>query len=379
MGQLNIVSDLIASLGLGALIVLGYNFILRRIHAVRFRGLASAIVFSCGAIAAMANTIEPQTGYVFDARAIFLTLAAPFGGPIAGVITILCVAAVRIAIGGEGMVSGVIGIAIAGGVGILFSLFGPKKLNFRSLVLLGALCTLHLLSVMATGSERALELFRIIGMPLLAIQFVGTILLGAALESTRRATFYLQDVEFIASRDPLTGLFNRRALAGLEYTIDRDTSSEKKEGCVIMIDIDRFKAVNDRFGHRRGDEVLKKVAATVLSRIRRSDFAVRYGGEEIAVILLSTGCADGRRVAEQIRMSIEKLEFAFEGEVFSVTVSAGVAGYSVGETGLSAALDCADRALYKAKNAGRNRTEVLSVPARAADRSGDQAMSGDAI
>ena len=379
MAIFHMMSEMIASLGLGALIVLAYNFILRRVNHVQYRGIASAIVFSCGAIACMANTFELQPGYVYDARATFLILAAPFGGPIAGTIVTFLVAVARGLLGGDGMVAGIIGIVIVGATGVVFSLVGPKTLNLRRIMLLAALVNLNVLSMLVAGPERALELFRMIGVPLMVIQFAGTILLGAALESTRRASFYLQDVEFIAHRDPLTGLFNRRALAGLEYTIDRESASDKQDGCVIMIDIDRFKAVNDRFGHRRGDEVLKKVAATVLSRIRRSDFAVRYGGEEIAVILWSTGCADGCRVAEQIRMSIEKLEFAFEGEVFSVTVSAGVARYSVGETGLSAALDCADRALYKAKNAGRNRTEVLSVSARAADRSSDQAMSGDAI
>ncbi|WP_180897616.1 GGDEF domain-containing protein [Martelella soudanensis] len=379
MGRLDIVGELITSLGLGALIVLGYGFILRHVRLPRYRTYASAVVFAGGAIAAMTNAIAMQPGYVFDARAVFVVLSAVFGGPVAGLFVSATVAAARIWIGGQGVAAGVVGIAMAGSVGIGFALFGPKTLRFRSLLLLGCFSNLYVLSLLVAGFVRAADLFAVIGMPMIVINTVGTVLLGSALESTRRATSYLHDIEFNADRDPLTGLYNRRALAQLEFTIDRETTGDAKAGCVILFDIDRFKAVNDRYGHPRGDEVLKQVASTIGTRIRRSDFAVRYGGEEIAIILLATSVENGYRVAEQIRTTIEKLEFTFEGQRFSITISAGVAGFTAGETRLAAALDFADRALYRAKSAGRNRTEVLDMSSNKTERSKDDALQSDSI
>ncbi len=380
LGRLDIVGELITSLGLGALIVLGYGFVLRHVRLPRRRTYASAVVFAGGAIAAMMNAIEMQSGYVFDTRAVFVVLSPVFGGPVAGLLVSAIVAAFRIWIGGDGVAAGVVGIAMAGAIGIGFALLGPKVQRFRSLLLLGCLSNLYVLSLLMAGFERAADLFAVIGAPLIVINTVGTVLLGSALESTRRATSYLHDVEFNADRDPLTGLHNRRALSQLEFTIEREAAAgEQKDGCVILFDIDRFKAVNDRYGHPRGDEVLKQVAKTIVTRIRRSDFAVRYGGEEIAIILLATTVDNGFRVAEQIRTTIEKLEFTFEGQTFSITISAGVAGFAAGETRLAVALDYADRALYRAKNAGRNRTEVLDLSSKKAERSDDEALQGDSI
>ena len=379
MGSLDIVGELISSLGLGALIVLGYSFILRHIRRPLHQTYASAIVFAGGAVAAMTNAFEMQLGYVFDARAVFIVLSAVFGGPVAGLFVSGAAAAARIWIGGQGVAAGVVGIAIAGAVGIGFAILGPRILRFRPLLLLGCLSNLYILSVLVAGWERAVDIFIATGAPLIVVNTVGTVLLGSALESTRRATSYLHDVEFNADRDPLTGLYNRRALTQLEFTIDRESAGEQKGGCVILFDIDRFKAVNDRYGHPRRDEVLKQVARTIVTRIRRSDFAVRYGGEEIAIILLATTVENGFRVAEQIRTTIEKLEFTFEGQTFSITISAGVAGFAAGETRLAVALDYADRALYRAKNAGRNRTEVLDLSSKKAERSEDEALQGDSI
>lgn len=328
----------------------------------------------------MTNALEMQSGYVFDTRAVFVVLSAVFAGPFAGLSVSAIAAAFRIWIGGDGTVAGVVGIAMAGAIGIGFALLGPKVPRFRSLLLLGCLSNLYVLSLLVAGFEQAADLFAVIGAPLIVINTIGTVLLGSALESTRRATSYLHDVEFNADRDPLTGLHNRRALSQLEFTIDREAAAgEQKDGCVILFDIDRFKAVNDRYGHPRGDEVLKQVAKTIVTRIRRSDFAVRYGGEEIAIILLATTVDNGYRVAEQIRTTIEKLEFTFEGQTFSITISAGVAGFAAGQTRLAVALDYADRALYRAKNAGRNRTEVLDLSSRKAERSEGEALQGDSI
>lgn len=379
MEQIDIVGQLITGLGLGALIVLGYGFVLRHLQVPWQQGFASAVVFGCGAVAAMTNTIELQAGYVFDARAVFIVLSGPFAGPFACVLVSVLAAIARIWIGGEGMVAGLAGIAIAGAVGVIFSLYASKPLRLRSFLILGALTALNGFSLLLVGVDRAFELFVLAGAPLVAVDIIGTVLLGSALEGTRRETTYLHDVEFNADRDPLTGLYNRRALAHFESRIEREATGEKKTCCAILLDIDRFKVVNDRYGHSCGDEVLKRVAASVSARVRRSDLAARYGGEEIAIVLLSVSSEDGFRIAEQIRTTIGNISFTHEGEVFSITVSAGVAGFTTGETRLSTALDFADRALYRAKNAGRNRTEILNAGPQEPPRARLDALSTDAV
>ncbi|MBB4121514.1 diguanylate cyclase [Martelella radicis] len=347
---------------MGALIVMGYGMVLRHFRGKWYEDYASAVVLACGALAAMTNPIVLETGYIFDARAVFIALAGPFAGPGGAVLVAACTALPRIMIGGDGMMAGVAGIIIAAAAGIIFTWIVPQKRTPGSFLLLGCLAALMVLSLFLLEFHTALALMESIGFTLTLVNILGIVLLGSALEATKRSADYLRDVEFNAERDPLTGLYNRRALEQFEHSLGQSVAPDKRFGCVVLFDIDRFKSVNDRYGHARGDEVLQRIANTVTSRMRRSDLVVRYGGEEIAVVLLSTSVDDAFRIAEHIRSLVEKLVFSHQRESFSVTISAGIAAFTVGETQLEEAFDYADRALYQAKNAGRNRTEILNVP-----------------
>jgi diguanylate cyclase (GGDEF)-like protein len=151
--------------------------------------------------------------------------------------------------------------------------------------------------------------------------------------------------------DGLTGLYNRGYLfQRLTEEIDRARRYAYPLS-VIMLDLDHFKRVNDTFGHRVGDEVLARVAATLRAAIRDVDIAGRYGGEEFLVILPFARAADALRVAERIRAGIEDLVWAQPG--LRVTVSGGVCEYA--GLDIDAFVDAADRKLYEAKSAGRNR------------------------
>jgi len=118
-----------------------------------------------------------------------------------------------------------------------------------------------------------------------------------------------------------------------------------------MLDLDHFKAVNDTSGHRVGDAVLVQVAAALLGSIRDVDIAGRYGGEEFLVILPCTGAAEARNTAERIRARIKALTWAEPG--LNVTISAGISEYRGQD--IDALVDAADRKLYEAKAAGRDR------------------------
>ncbi len=127
---------------------------------------------------------------------------------------------------------------------------------------------------------------------------------------------------------------------------------------LIFFDIDHFKKINDTYGHLVGDEVLKGVAKIIESHVRAKDIVARWGGEEIAVLLLGANEEHAKIKADEIRVAVE--DFKFEGkENISVTVSAGISSFDEG-LDQKAILERADQALYKAKNSGRNRVVAYS-------------------
>ncbi len=161
-------------------------------------------------------------------------------------------------------------------------------------------------------------------------------------------------------RDPLTDTFNRRYL---EETLDREIRRARREVspvCCLMIDIDHFKGFNDSYGHGAGDALLRGFAALLMKRVRGSDIASRYGGDEFTLILPGTTLLGGRARADQIQEETKSLYVSYSGQdLGSITVSIGVAAYPDHAATAGGLLQAADGALYSAKRAGRNRIEVL--------------------
>lgn len=158
----------------------------------------------------------------------------------------------------------------------------------------------------------------------------------------------------LATTDPLTGIANRRGL-NIRLSEERARASRYAETfSILVLDVDRFKRVNDAFGHEMGDRVLREVAQLLLKECRKPDMAGRWGGEEFMMILPQIDLAEAQDVADRIRERVEVNKFA---DAVDLTVSIGVAALEAGEDpdGLFAR---ADRALYAAKERGRNRVEV---------------------
>jgi diguanylate cyclase (GGDEF)-like protein len=163
----------------------------------------------------------------------------------------------------------------------------------------------------------------------------------------------------MATTDPLTGVGNRLSLS---QELERQEAERVRYGrpfTVLLVDLDRFKQVNDKWGHAAGDQALREVSSCILSNLRDSDRAFRFGGEEFVAILTETRIAGATAVAERIRESVETTKVLHEGDSFRVSISIGVA-----EADSDDVLDQADHALYKAKRAGRNRVKVAAPPAR---------------
>jgi diguanylate cyclase (GGDEF)-like protein len=169
-------------------------------------------------------------------------------------------------------------------------------------------------------------------------------------------TKHLQDLLMEhAHIDPLTGLPNRRALA--ERLQEEWARIERHGGRIsfIMADIDHFKAVNDRYGHHAGDQLLQETARAIAKECRKSDFPARYGGEEFAIVVPHTTAPIAAVLAERCRREIYKTCLAIKNETIRVTASFGVADAGA-DSSLQELVRQADEAMYKAKNAGRDQT-----------------------
>lgn len=155
-------------------------------------------------------------------------------------------------------------------------------------------------------------------------------------------------------RDPLTGLLNRQTFAQYFQSTAKHAIDAGEQLWLGVFDIDHFKRINDTWGHNTGDVVLRGVAAALREAVREADLPVRLGGEEFAVFILGESARHVGTMAERVRRAVEQLRF--EGELAGqhVTLSAGVASRLSGED-LETLIGRADRALYEAKNSGRNR------------------------
>ena len=180
-------------------------------------------------------------------------------------------------------------------------------------------------------------------------------------EANRALRAQAERLERMSSTDELTQVHNRRFLNGrLQDEVLRCRQDRASDLCLVLFDVDNFKAINDRFSHLIGDEVLK-VAAQVLERtFRRTDVVARWGGEEFAVLLVGTGKASAGPVTEKAREAIKMVPWGEIANGLEVTVSAGIGAFSELE-GAAQALDLlklADRRLYEAKRSGRDRVSA---------------------
>ncbi len=163
------------------------------------------------------------------------------------------------------------------------------------------------------------------------------------------------ELELLVTTDTLTGLYNFRYFQDQLSKEMQRTLRAGRPTCIIMIDLDFFKAINDERGHEAGNQALK-VAATVFQQaIRLSDVVCRYGGEEFVIILPQTGLPTAVNVAERVRLWLEQSVVEFEGETFGLTASFGVGVFSTeNEISLDSFVGSVDQYLYQAKEQGRN-------------------------
>lgn len=161
-----------------------------------------------------------------------------------------------------------------------------------------------------------------------------------------------------AHYDALTGLYNHERI---KLHLDSALSDLPNDFalCVLMADLDHFKQVNDNYGHLMGDAVLRGISSRLRATMRGFDYIGRYGGEEFLIILQNTDLEEGREIAERLRFQVEQSPFHHNNTSLPITVSLGLTHYHPGDTS-ETIIQRADKALYQAKAAGRNRVAVIS-------------------
>lgn len=188
-----------------------------------------------------------------------------------------------------------------------------------------------------------------------AIKRSEVLLSEANQELEREVARRTAQLEHLMLTDPLTGIGNRRFLTTrLAQEIQRSDRTQRPFTAVFF-DLDHFKRINDRHGHPVGDQVLVRVAACLRANLRDCDLLGRFGGEEFVTLMVETSLGDAERVAERLRAAVARIRLPGMNDV--ITISAGLAEWRPGETG-DKLLERADRALYRAKEAGRNRCVV---------------------
>jgi len=253
---------------------------------------------------------------------------------------------------------------------IIIFLFGIFRLNTRSFLYIS------LFTLVTYGMDISLlKIYRPQGVNfhieylqwgVLALVLVAFSIIGGYISSLRQNLSIskfeqaksIEIIREMAIRDVLTGLYNRRHVLEL---LDHEKNRSSRGGgifCLAMLDIDHFKDVNDTYGHKRGDEVLKAVATTIKTTMRNTEYCARYGGEEFLIVLTQTGINGAIIGAERVRTNIEKILFPDISSDFKITVSIGLSEYKMRED-IDDVIARADKALYLAKNGGRNRVETI--------------------
>jgi len=162
-----------------------------------------------------------------------------------------------------------------------------------------------------------------------------------------------------ANRDPMTNLYNRRYFHEVTTNILEIAKRENKPFSLIMVDIDNFKNINDKYGHAVGDEVIKQLSSLLSKNVRSSDIVSRFGGEEFVILLPNTDLIGAENIAAKIRESVEKFQLYIDNKTIHFTISLGVSCFLPSDDSIEDVLKRTDQALYKAKRNGKNQTVIF--------------------
>lgn len=359
------VTSYLNSFGLAALIAVAFGLSLRFKIPPLLSRVFVGLLFGAAAALAMNRPIPITDGVFVDPRNLFVGLSAAFLGPV-GVLAALAVAApARILAGGVGVPAGVLSMTIAASAGLAWAYImqGRSCTRPHCLLLLGAMISLALAGTSLLPRDAMIALLTNAGPYMVGFNLVGALLFGGLMERERIGAHRYDQLKTQAKTDPLTGLFNRR---GFTSSIEAMMATGRASPTAILIlDLDHFKCINDEFGHEAGDQVLAQVAEVLKQNVRRRDVVSRFGGEEFVVLLPDTNLAEAKHIGDRLRHAVGEISLASYGSDQRISTSVG-GFWKAADFDHVEGFRLADRALYRAKQTGRNRTELYTTELLAA-------------
>lgn len=374
---LDLATPFVNALGIGCLAVGVYLFASGWIRSPLGRALVLGTTCAVGGVFSMLAPVMLSPGVVVDGRATFVVVASFFGGPVAGMLTGAAVAAMRFDIGGVGAWPAMLTIAILVAAGAIVHLRCVRldaRLGVHELAIMAG-CTLlanaaGILNLPAESDPFGLAA-RVL-LPVTAANVIGLCFCGALLIEGRRREDERWRFAELADRfeamtriDALTGIANRRHFDEAIATEWNRAVRRAEPLSLLLLDIDRFKQFNDRYGHPAGDRCLALFARTIAKTVRRpEDVVVRYGGEEFALLLPGTDAVGAETVAAAILMAVRQAAMPHEDGIGRiVTASIGSATvYPEPDSTAATLIAAADSALYAAKQGGRDRHRAALKP-----------------
>ncbi len=340
---------------LALLLVYAYGFVSRAGRMQSYVNMIMGSIFGLCAVVAMMDPITISEGIIVDIRTLFIGAAAAFCGFAGGTIALALGVITRLSIGGEGAVLGAIGMAVATAMGWAWAVFvRPRiKSDLKSHLVLGAMLSLHLLvALMLPPVARETFFFKLAPVLLIA-DIAGALFLGLLIKRERILLDQQNQLKDAATFDPLTKLMNRDA-AHAHYEADDTWPALSKGTAMLCIDVDHFKSINDTHGHLRGDEVLVEIAQRMRACLRPNDIFARMSGDEFVIVLNDLTADQAKAVADRCQNSISAYPMVASGVEIGMSVSVGCTWVSERpEFGTLRA--AADKALYRAKEEGRDR------------------------
>lgn len=338
-----------------AALTLVYGVVQRKVFDRSYRHVVLGFAFGAGATLAMLQPIPILPGVFVDARSLFIGFAGAFVGWRGALVAFGVAAAARLAIGGPGAVAGVVNLTLAAGMGLLWP-YAVVRLRLRGLwrlLLLGAMISLSLLALLLLPAEVRWVSIREAAPAAALANLIGAVLLGSLIERERRTADYERKTQIEADTDPLTGLHNRRSFERIYEKMKRAAGA--RSVALLLVDVDRFKEINDSHGHDVGDAVLQTVAEAMRRSVRGSDIIARLGGDEFGVLLPNISKPEaaeaGARLHSHLRLALD----IHGKETINVTASVGGVHLPVSTMPIRDFIQKADMALYAAKVAGRDR------------------------
>ena len=344
-----------------ATVTLIYALLLRHVTSTVLRHVVLGCLFGIGAVISMLQPAQITAGVQIDGRNLFLGLAGAFSGPLGTLLALTLAASTRIALGGIGVISAMTSMAFCAAAGLIWAIMEEKSIikGRGKWLILGGMLSASIPLLLLVKYPHGWNAFTQ-GGPFMLLAYMGaTLAFGFLMHSEKYVEESRQNLRIEAETDPLTGALNRRGLEKRfsQHRVLQNEGDHQARGIlVMMIDLDRFKSLNDRYGHDAGDLALRKLVEVMNSNVRPDDLVARLGGDEFVICALDIDKEKAEWLARKFHEDFKiHLALPATNVIVNLSVSMGAVHTSKQEPPLNLLLQEADQLMMAAKRNGRNR------------------------